>query len=79
MGYALRHVMDLETTFREYHRVLRPGGKTLILEVTKPAGRLGNFFFRVYFGKIYPALTQLFTRSRVRNANGGRPRWDIAN
>ncbi len=63
MGYALRHVTDLETTFREYHRVLRPGGKVLILEVTKPSSRVGNFFFRVYFGRVYPALTQLFTRS----------------
>jgi demethylmenaquinone methyltransferase/2-methoxy-6-polyprenyl-1,4-benzoquinol methylase len=64
MGYALRHVTDLETTFGEYHRVLRPGGKALILEVTKPAGRAGGFFFRIYFGRIYPALTRLFTRSR---------------
>ena len=64
MGYALRHVMDLETTFREYHRVLRPGGTVLILEVTKPSTAFGNFFFRLYFGRIYPALTQLFTRSR---------------
>jgi demethylmenaquinone methyltransferase/2-methoxy-6-polyprenyl-1,4-benzoquinol methylase len=36
----------------------------LILEVTKPGSALGNFFFRIYFGRIYPALTQLFTRSR---------------
>ncbi len=64
MGYALRHVLDLEVTFREYARVLRPGGKVLILEVTKPAGRFSEFFFRMYFGRIYPALTQLFTRSR---------------
>lgn len=64
MGYALRHVTSLEETFREYRRVLRPGGKVLILEVTKPTGALGRFLFRVYFGKIYPALTQLFTRSR---------------
>src|SRR3954469_4991369 len=68
MGYALRHVTDLETTFREYHRVLRPGGKTLILEVTKPAGRVGRFLFGLYFGRIYPALTQLFTRSRDAKA-----------
>ena len=68
MGYALRHVTDLETTFREYHRVLRPGGKALILEVTKPAGRVGRFFFGLYFGRIYPALTQLFTRSRDARA-----------
>lgn len=64
MGYALRHVTSLEATFREYHRVLRRGGRVLILEVTKPSSRAGNFFFRLYFGRIYPALTQLFTRSR---------------
>ncbi len=57
-------MLDLETTFREYRRVLKPGGKVLILEVTKPASGFGNFFFRLYFGRIYPALTQLFTRSR---------------
>jgi len=65
MGYALRHVTSLEETFREYRRVLKPGGKLLILEVTKPSSRAGGFFFDLYFGRIYPSLTQLFTRSRA--------------
>ena len=63
MGFALRHVTTLDETFQEYHRVLKPGGKLLILEMTKPAGRVGAFFFKLYFGKIYPFLTGLFTRS----------------
>lgn len=64
MGFALRHVTDLETTFGEFRRVLKPGGKLLILEVTKPANRAGAWLFRLYFGRVYPFLTQLFTRSR---------------
>jgi demethylmenaquinone methyltransferase/2-methoxy-6-polyprenyl-1,4-benzoquinol methylase len=63
MGYALRHVTNLEETFQEYLRVLRPGGKLLILEITKPTGRLPRFIFRIYFGRMLPFLTRLFTRS----------------
>jgi len=63
MGYALRHVTSLETTFGEYRRVLASGGRVLIMEVTKPTGRIAGYFFRLYFGRIYPFLTGLFTHS----------------
>ena len=64
MGYALRHVGDLDVAFREYFRALKPGGKVLLLEVTKPERGLRAWLFRVYFKNIYPGLTQLFTRSK---------------
>jgi demethylmenaquinone methyltransferase / 2-methoxy-6-polyprenyl-1,4-benzoquinol methylase len=64
MGYALRHVTSLEETFSEYRRVLRPGGKLLILEVTKPTGRVAEWWFRLYFRRLYPFFAGMFTRSR---------------
>jgi len=63
MGFALRHVTSLEDTFREFLRVLKPGGKVLILEITKPKGRVASFAFRLYFSRIYPFLARVFTRS----------------
>lgn len=48
MSYALRHVADLRGTFREFCRVLRPGGTVLILEITPPASRLGRVTLKLY-------------------------------
>lgn len=59
MGYALRHVSDLRATFREYHRVLRPGGRLLILEFTRPRTRTRYQLARLYFGTLVPWVAQL--------------------
>ncbi len=64
MGFALRHVDDLEGAFREYHRVLRPGGKALILELTLPRNRVARFFLKLYFKYLLPAVVRVCTRSR---------------
>jgi len=61
MGYALRHVTDWDRAFREFARVLRPGGRVLLLEITRPASRGGKIFFDNYFGGVLPALGWLTT------------------
>jgi demethylmenaquinone methyltransferase/2-methoxy-6-polyprenyl-1,4-benzoquinol methylase len=63
MGYALRHVPDLHEAFGEYFRVLRPGGRILLLEITKPASTLGAALARAYFGTLVPLLARIGTRS----------------
>jgi demethylmenaquinone methyltransferase / 2-methoxy-6-polyprenyl-1,4-benzoquinol methylase len=59
MGYALRHVSDLAMTLREYHRVLRPGGRLLILDFTRPRTRAGYHLARLYLDTIMPLVAQL--------------------
>jgi demethylmenaquinone methyltransferase/2-methoxy-6-polyprenyl-1,4-benzoquinol methylase len=58
MGYALRHVVDLRATFREYRRVLKPGGRVLLLEVTPPTSRLGHGLLGFYMGRIAPLMAR---------------------
>ncbi|MFV0472899.1 MAG: class I SAM-dependent methyltransferase, partial [Pikeienuella sp.] len=64
MGFALRHVDDLEDSFREFHRVLKPGGKAFIMDITLPENRIGRFFFRAYFKHVLPFFTLIFSRDR---------------
>jgi demethylmenaquinone methyltransferase/2-methoxy-6-polyprenyl-1,4-benzoquinol methylase len=64
MAYALRHVVDLRATFQEYRRVLKPGGKLLLLEITRPTSRLQHGFLKLYLGRIVPFM--------ARFGHGGR-------
>lgn len=63
MGYALRHVPDLDVAFAEYFRVLRPGGRVLLLEIAAPPAGPALALARWYLGVAVPRLTRLLTRS----------------
>jgi demethylmenaquinone methyltransferase/2-methoxy-6-polyprenyl-1,4-benzoquinol methylase len=68
MGYALRHVADIEAAFREAMRVLRPGGTILLIEISAPARRLTRVLASAYIGGLLPLLTWLMTRDRRARA-----------
>jgi demethylmenaquinone methyltransferase/2-methoxy-6-polyprenyl-1,4-benzoquinol methylase len=59
MGYALRHVADLTVTFREFHRVLRPGGTVLLLEISRPTHLMTWHAMSVYLGWVVPMMSRL--------------------
>ncbi len=62
MGYALRHVADLGQLFAEFHRVLRPRGRAVVLEIARPPGRAGAAVLRLYLKRLVPLATWLLTR-----------------
>lgn len=64
MGYALRHVGDLRAAFREYHRVLKAGGKLVVMELSVPRSKIGAGLLRRYMSRIVPLVVRLGTRSR---------------
>ncbi len=64
MGFALRHVADLLTAFREYKRVLKPGGKVLVLEITRPAPGMTYRCFKFFMKSVIPAATRVTTFNR---------------
>ena len=55
VGFGVRNVDDLECGLGELRRVLRPGGRLGILEITRPRGPLAPFY-RFWFDGVVPLL-----------------------
>ncbi len=58
VGFGVRNVESLEGGVAELRRVLRPGGRLGILEITRPRGPLA-LFYRLWFNGIVPLLGKL--------------------
>ena len=75
MGYALRHISDLGVAFTEFERVLKPGGRLCILEITQSQNRLGKWVLKNYMRGVIPLLTRLISRQK-ESATIWRYYWD---
>ena len=55
VGFGVRNVADLPGAIAELRRVLKPGGRLAILEITRPRGPL-RIFYSLWFDRIVPLL-----------------------
>ncbi len=75
LGYALRHVSDVDAAFAEFHRVLRPGGRLLLLEITQPRSRVAISLLKAYMRVVVPAIAKVVARG-ADSAKLWRYYWD---
>ncbi len=59
VGFGARNFSDLEQGLREMARVVRPGGRVVVLEITTPQKPPLSLFFELWFERIVPALGRL--------------------
>ena len=59
VGFGVRNLADLDRGLREMARVLKPGGRAVILEITQPQRPPLSHFFSLWFDRIVPLLGAL--------------------
>jgi len=64
VGFGIRNVTHMEQGFREMYRVLKPGGKLMCLEFSKPANTVFRWLYDFYSFYIMPFLGQIIAGSR---------------
>ncbi|MHB8909778.1 MAG: bifunctional demethylmenaquinone methyltransferase/2-methoxy-6-polyprenyl-1,4-benzoquinol methylase UbiE [Syntrophales bacterium] len=64
VGFGIRNLTNREAGLREIHRVLKPGGRFVCLEFSRPTAAWFRFLYDFYSFHIMPALGRLFAGSR---------------
>lgn len=59
VGFGARNFEDLPRGLAEMARVVRPGGRVVVLEITTPTRPPLSFFYRLWFDQIVPLLGRL--------------------
>ncbi|MBX2939131.1 MAG: bifunctional demethylmenaquinone methyltransferase/2-methoxy-6-polyprenyl-1,4-benzoquinol methylase UbiE [Ferruginibacter sp.] len=63
VAFGVRNFQHLEKGLAEIRRVLKPGGKLVVLEFSKPTSPLYKPFYQLYMKTICPLMAHLFSKS----------------
>ncbi len=61
-AFGIRNISDRQKALEEFIRVVKPGGRVVIMEPSRPRGKLFGFVFEFYFWKIVPIIGSLLSR-----------------
>jgi len=64
IGFALRNVTDVEQTLRETTRAIKPGGRVICLEFSRPRNRVFLKIYRFYMFAILPLIGGLLSGNK---------------
>lgn len=59
VAFGVRNLADLDRGLTEFHRVLRPGGRLVVLEFTTPPRRLMRRLYLFYFHRVLPVIGRI--------------------
>jgi demethylmenaquinone methyltransferase / 2-methoxy-6-polyprenyl-1,4-benzoquinol methylase len=59
VGFGARNFDDLDQGLREMARVVRPGGRVVVLEITTPQRPPLSWFFRLWFDRLVPVIGRI--------------------
>jgi demethylmenaquinone methyltransferase/2-methoxy-6-polyprenyl-1,4-benzoquinol methylase len=76
IGFAMRHFADLHVVFDECRRVLAPGGRLLIMEITPPRSRVGTAALKFHLDKVVPFYARLRSGGNKETATLLHYFWD---
>jgi demethylmenaquinone methyltransferase/2-methoxy-6-polyprenyl-1,4-benzoquinol methylase len=63
IGFGIRNIPDRPAALREMRRVLVPGGRVSILEMSAPRNRVWRGFFVPYLNRVLPGIARLFSQN----------------